>query len=52
MNPRFSLTSAAEHDLAEQAAYLGRDNADVGERFLLAATQTSQDLLSAPATGE
>jgi hypothetical protein len=35
MNPQFSLTSAAERDLAEQVAYLGKDNPDLGERFLL-----------------
>ena len=52
MNPQFSLTSAAERDLAEQAAYLGKDNPDLGERFLLAATRTFEDLVRSPTTGE
>jgi toxin ParE1/3/4 len=52
MNPHVDLTSAAQRDLAECAAYLGQDNPDVGERFLLAATSTFEDVRSAPATGE
>jgi toxin ParE1/3/4 len=52
MNQWFSLTSAAEFELAEHAAYLGKDNADVGERFLLAATETFEDLLNSPGMGE
>jgi plasmid stabilization system protein ParE len=40
MCPHVVLTSAAERDLAELAAYLGKDNPDVGERFLRAATDT------------